>query len=181
MRSSQKSDLPQGTLVLLILRVVAVGPIHGYAIARRIQEISRDVLQVHPGSLYPALHRLENRGFLSAEWKASDTGRDTKFYRLTSKGRTQLKAETENWKRLSAAIGLILREGMRKSPMNWWRRLRNSQQLDAGNRLPPRNPRPSVPQRFVAVQNPNPSPQPGYSAKTTTPSAVVFDLRKPWI
>jgi PadR family transcriptional regulator len=126
MTSSQRSDLPQGTLVLLILRIAAVSPIHGYAIALRIQEISRDVLQVHPGSLYPALHHLENRGFLSGEWKASETGRATKFYHLTSKGRTQLKAETEHWKRLSAAIGLILREGRRRSSMNWWRRLRSS-------------------------------------------------------
>jgi transcriptional regulator len=106
---SAKSDLPQGTLDLLILRVVALGPIHGYAIAQRIQQISRDVLQVQQGSLYPALHRLENRGLLVAEWKASETGRDAKFYRLTAKGRAQLKAETENWERLSEAIRLILR------------------------------------------------------------------------
>src|SRR5437764_7478182 len=96
-----KSDIPQGTLDLLILRVVALGPIHGYAIAQRLQQVSRDVLQVQQGSLYPALHRLENRGLLAAEWKASDTGRDAKFYRLTAKGRSQLKSETENWKRLS--------------------------------------------------------------------------------
>jgi PadR family transcriptional regulator len=107
--NSPKSDLPQGTLDLLILRVVALGPIHGYAIAQRIQQISRDVLQVQQGSLYPALHRLENRGLLDADWKASETGRDAKFYRLTSKGRTQLKSETENWERLSEAIRLILR------------------------------------------------------------------------
>jgi PadR family transcriptional regulator len=104
-----KSDLPQGTLDLLILQVVALGPIHGYAIAQRIQQISRDVLQVQQGSLYPALHRLENRGLLAAEWKASETGRDAKFYRLTAKGRAQLKAETKNWERLSEAIQLILR------------------------------------------------------------------------
>jgi transcriptional regulator len=103
-----KSDIPQGTLDLLILRVVALGPIHGYAIAQRIQQVSRDVLQVQQGSLYPALHRLENRGLLSAEWKASDTGRDAKFYRLTAKGRTALKAETANWERLAEAVRLIL-------------------------------------------------------------------------
>jgi transcriptional regulator len=107
--NSQKSDLPQGTLDMLILRVVALGPIHGYAIAQRIQQISRDVLQVQQGSLYPALHRLENRGLLGAEWKPSETGRDAKFYRLTPKGRAQLKSETESWERLSEAIRLILR------------------------------------------------------------------------
>jgi PadR family transcriptional regulator, regulatory protein PadR len=103
-----KSDLPQGTLDLLILKVAAPGPIHGYAIAQRIQQISRDVLQVQQGSLYPALHRLENRGYLAAEWRASDTGRDAKFYRLTAKGRKQLKEETAGWARLSEAIQLIL-------------------------------------------------------------------------
>jgi transcriptional regulator len=102
-------DLPQGTLDLLILQVVALGPIHGYAIAQRIKQVSRDVLQVPQGSLYPALHRLENRGLLAASWEASDTGREAKFYRLTTKGRAQLKSETANWARLSEAIGLILR------------------------------------------------------------------------
>src|SRR5580700_9907800 len=109
MTTSPKSDLPQGTLDLLILRIVALGPNHGYAIAQRIQQISRDVLQVQQGSLYPALHRLENRGFLAATWKASETGREAKFYRLTPKGRAQLKEETANWARLSEAIRLILR------------------------------------------------------------------------
>jgi PadR family transcriptional regulator PadR len=104
-----KSDLPQGTLDLLVLQVVALGPIHGYAIAQRIQQISRDMLQVQQGSLYPALHRLENRGFLVATWRASETGREAKFYRLTPKGRAQLKEETANWARLSEAIRLILR------------------------------------------------------------------------
>src|SRR5215208_7155714 len=103
-----KSDLPQGTLDLLILKVVALGPLHGYGIAARLQQISRDVVQVQQGSLYPALHRLENRGFLTAEWKPSETGRDAKFYRLTAEGRAQLKAETANWARLSKAIALIL-------------------------------------------------------------------------
>jgi transcriptional regulator len=109
--TAPKSDLPQGTLDMLILQVVALGPIHGYAIAQRIQQISKDVLQVQQGSLYPALHRLEDRDLLAAEWKASETGRDAKFYRLTAKGRKQLAAETANWARLSEAIGLILDEG----------------------------------------------------------------------
>jgi transcriptional regulator len=96
-------------LDMLILQVAALGPIHGYAIAQRIQQISRDVLQVQQGSLYPALHRLENKGLLSALWKASETGRDAKFYRLTHKGRLRLKEETASWARLSEAIRLILR------------------------------------------------------------------------
>jgi PadR family transcriptional regulator PadR len=103
-----RSDLPQGTLDLLILRIVALGPNHGYAIAQRIQQISRDVVQVQQGSLYPALHRLENRGLLTAAWKETETGREAKFYRLTPKGRKQLKEETESWARLTGAIGLIL-------------------------------------------------------------------------
>jgi transcriptional regulator len=98
-----------GTLDLLILKVITAGPIHGYAIAQRIQQISRDVLQVQQGSLYPALHRLENKGFLSAEWKESETGRNAKFYRLTAKGRAQLKTEAADWKLLTEAVGLILR------------------------------------------------------------------------
>ena len=103
-----KSDLPQGTLDMLILQVVALGPIHGYAVAQRMQQISRDVVQVQQGSLYPALHRLENRGLLAAEWKESETGREAKFYRLTAKGRSHLRTETANWARLAEAIGLIL-------------------------------------------------------------------------
>ena len=104
-----KSDLPQGTLDLLILKVVALGPVHGYAIAQRLQQVSRDVVQVPQGSLYPALHRLEDRGLLAADWKASETGRDAKFYRLTRKGRAQLDAETASWRRLAEAVGLILK------------------------------------------------------------------------
>jgi len=103
-----KSDLPQGTLDLLILQVVMLGPIHGYAIAQRIQQISRDILQVQQGSLYPALHRLENRGLLAAEWKGTETGRQAKFYSLTAKGQVQLKTETESWKQLAKAVRLIL-------------------------------------------------------------------------
>jgi transcriptional regulator len=104
-----RSDLPQGTLDLLILHVVAAGAIHGYAIAQRLQLISRDVVQVPQGSLYPALHRLEDRGLLTADWKMSDTGREAKFYRLTPKGRRQLKEEAASWLRLTEAIGLILK------------------------------------------------------------------------
>jgi PadR family transcriptional regulator len=109
--AAPKSDLPQGTLDLLILKVVALGPLHGYAIAQRLQQISRDVVQVQQGTLYPALHRLENRGLLVAEWKQSDTGRDAKFYRLTRRGRSHLEAETASWHRLTEAIGLILYTG----------------------------------------------------------------------
>jgi PadR family transcriptional regulator PadR len=106
--ASPKSDLPQGTLDLLILQVAASGPIHGYAIAQKIQSISRETFQIQQGSLYPALHRLENKSFLASEWKESDTGREAKFYKLTAKGRQQLKAETANWNRLSEAIGFFL-------------------------------------------------------------------------
>jgi transcriptional regulator len=103
-----KSDLPQGTLDLLILKVVALGPVHGYAIAQRLQQVSRDVVQVPQGSLYPALHRLENRGLLAADWKATETGREAKFYRLTPKGTAQLDTEAASWLRLTEAVGLIL-------------------------------------------------------------------------
>lgn len=107
--ASTKSDLPQGTLDLLILKVVALGPLHGYAIAQRLQQISREVVQVQQGTLYPALHRLENRGYLSAEWKMSDTGREAKFYRLTRKGRAQMDREAASWHRLTEAVSAILR------------------------------------------------------------------------
>ena len=106
--TSLKSDLPQGTLDLLILKTVAIGPVHGYAIAQRLQQISRDVVQVPGGSLYPALHRLETRKLLTAEWRQTASGRDAKFYRLTRSGRARLEAETANWKRLSETVGLIL-------------------------------------------------------------------------
>ena len=104
-----KSDLPQGTLDLLILKIVALGPVHGYSIAQRLQQVSRDVVQVPQGSLYPALHRLENRGLLAAEWTETQTGRDAKFYRLTRKGKAQLEMETAGWRRLTDAVALILR------------------------------------------------------------------------
>jgi PadR family transcriptional regulator PadR len=109
MDTENRFDLPQGTLDLLIMRVVALGPIHGYAIARRIQQMSREALQVQQGSLYPALHRLEYKKLLSSNWQPSETGREAKFYELTSKGRAHLKAETKNWKRLTDMVGLILK------------------------------------------------------------------------
>jgi PadR family transcriptional regulator, regulatory protein PadR len=105
----EKADLLKGTLDMLILKVAALGPIHGYAISQRMQQISKDFFQVQQGSLYPALHRLEERGWLAAEWKETGTGREAKFYTLTRKGRKQLDAEMLNWERLSDAIGLILR------------------------------------------------------------------------
>jgi len=108
MTTHSKFDLPQGTLDLLILRVVALGPVHGYAIAQRIQSISKEALQVQQGSLYPALHRLENRKFLSAEWGPTETGREAKFYRLTKNGEAQLRVETESWARLTEIVGMIL-------------------------------------------------------------------------
>ena len=104
-----KMDLPQGTLDLLILRVVALGPVHGYAIARRLEQVSHGIVQVPEGSLYPALHRFENRGLLAAEWKETESGREAKFYRLTGKGRRQLETETASWQRLIGAISLILK------------------------------------------------------------------------
>jgi PadR family transcriptional regulator PadR len=103
-----KTDLPQGTLDMLILRVVALEPIHGYGIAARLKQISKDVLQVQQGSLYPALHRLENRKWLAADWKPSETGREAKYYSLTKAGAKQLTLEDENWQRLSEAIQLVM-------------------------------------------------------------------------
>jgi transcriptional regulator len=106
--ASPKSDLPQGTLDLLILKAVAVEPLHGYAIAQRLEQTSRGVVKVPEGSLYPALHRLENRGVLAADWKKTETGREAKYYRLTRKGRKQLDADVASWNRLIEAVGLIL-------------------------------------------------------------------------
>ena len=103
-----KADLLQGTLDLLILKTVALGPVHGYGISQRIRQVSNEVLQVQQGSLYPALHRLEKRGWLTAEWGESETARQAKFYRLSAKGRKQLVAEEANWHRLAEAIGLVL-------------------------------------------------------------------------
>jgi PadR family transcriptional regulator PadR len=106
--SSTKADLPQGTLDMLILKIVALGPIHGYAIAQRLQQISKEVLQVQQGSLYPALHRLENRGWMKADWRNSETGREAKYYSLTREGMRQLETENENWNRLAEAIRLVM-------------------------------------------------------------------------
>ena len=106
--SSTKADLPQGTLDMLILKIVALGPIHGYAIAQRLQQISKEVLQVQQGSLYPALHRLENRGWMKADWRNSETGREAKYYSLTKEGTRQLETENENWNRLAEAIRLVM-------------------------------------------------------------------------
>lgn len=106
--STQKSELLQGTLDLLVLKIVALGPIHGYAIAQRINQISREVLQVQQGSLYPALHRLEKRRLLKGEWRETG-GRDAKYYSLTRAGRRALDAEQKNWNRLAGAVAMILR------------------------------------------------------------------------
>jgi PadR family transcriptional regulator, regulatory protein PadR len=103
-----RPDLLQGTLDVLILKIIALGPVHGYAIAQRLQQISRDVLQVQQGSLYPALHRLEKRGWVRAVWAASETGRDARFYTLTREGRRQLDDQRANWVRLSTAVTTVL-------------------------------------------------------------------------
>ncbi len=108
MTPKEKTDLLQGTLDMLILKIVALGPVHGYGISLRIRQISKDVLNVQQGSLYPALHRLEKRGWLTAEWGESENGREAKFYRLSAKGKKQLVAEEETWSRLSGAVALIL-------------------------------------------------------------------------
>jgi transcriptional regulator len=108
MAPTEKTDLLQGTLDLLILKVVALGPVHGYGIAQRIRQISNEVLQVQQGSLYPALHRLEKRSWLAADWGESENGRLACFYKLSAKGRRQLAAEEETWNRLSEAVQLIL-------------------------------------------------------------------------
>jgi PadR family transcriptional regulator PadR len=106
---AEKNDLHRGTLDMLILKILVAGPLHGYAIAQRLQQISKDYFQVPQGSLYPALHRLEEREWLDAEWKDTDTGREAKFYTLTRKGRKQLEVEVLGWERLSDAVSLILR------------------------------------------------------------------------
>ena len=105
----EKTDLLQGTLDLLILKVVALGPVHGYGISQRIRQISNSVLQVQQGSLYPALRRLEYKGWISAHWGTSDNNRRARFYSLTATGRKQLEKETANWSRISKAIGAVLR------------------------------------------------------------------------
>jgi transcriptional regulator len=106
---SRPSDLIQGTLDLLILRTLALEPKHGWAIAKRIQQSSGEVLQVTQGALYPALHRLEHQGWIVSEWRASESGREAKFYSLTDAGRVQLAKELADWERLSNAVGLVIR------------------------------------------------------------------------
>jgi len=101
-------DLLQGTLDVLVLKTLAAGPMHGWGIAQRIQLVSEDVLRVNQGSLYPALHRLESEGWIAAEWGTSENNRKAKYYRLTRAGQRQLETETENWRRLAAAVGRIL-------------------------------------------------------------------------
>lgn len=108
MGKSSKGDLLQGTLDLLILKTLALGPQHGWGISQRIQQISEDVLQVNQGSLYPALHRLEEQGWIDSEWGVSDTNRQAKFYRLTRAGQRQLEVEATQWARITAAVGRIL-------------------------------------------------------------------------
>ena len=106
--SETRVNLPQGTLDLLILRALALQPMHGWAISERIHEVSRATLQIPQGSLYPALHRLERRGWIKAEWDVSDNNRRAKYYELTKKGRKQLEEQTDAWRALTAAVGLLL-------------------------------------------------------------------------
>jgi PadR family transcriptional regulator, regulatory protein PadR len=108
MPQEPSSDVLQGTLDLLVLKTLAREPLHGWGIAQRIQQVSQDVLRVNQGSLYPALHRLEEEGWIAAEWGASENNRKAKFYRLTRAGQRQLETETENWKRLAEAVGRVL-------------------------------------------------------------------------
>jgi len=104
-----KTDVLQGTLTLLVLKTLAARPLHGYAITQRIQAASEDLLRVEEGSLYPALHRMEQQGWIKAEWGLSDTNRRARFYSLTATGRKQLAEEVQNWQRLTSAVGLVLR------------------------------------------------------------------------
>jgi transcriptional regulator len=105
---SDRLDLPQGTLDLLILKALSLGPMHGWAISERIHQVSRETLSIPQGSLYPALHRLERRGWIAAEWGASDNNRKAKYYELTRVGRAQLTAEKEAWGKLTRAVALVL-------------------------------------------------------------------------
>jgi PadR family transcriptional regulator len=108
MSPANRSDLLQGTLDLLILKTLALGPQHGWGISQRILQVSEDVLRINQGSLYPALHRLEEQGWIASEWGVSDNNREAKFYRLTRTGQRQLQRETEQWARMSAAVGRVL-------------------------------------------------------------------------
>jgi PadR family transcriptional regulator, regulatory protein PadR len=107
---SSRFPIPQGTLDMLILQILSLEPAHGYGVAQRIQQISRETVHVNQGSLYPALHRLEQRGWLKSEWRPSETGREAKFYALTRTGQKQLTLERESWDRLTAAVRLIFAE-----------------------------------------------------------------------
>jgi transcriptional regulator len=107
---TKTNDLVLGTLDFLILKTLSFEPKHGWAIAKRIEQVSGDVLRIQQGSLYPALHRLEQQGWIRAKWMQSETGREAKFYSLTAAGRRQLESETANWKRLSGAINLVLEQ-----------------------------------------------------------------------
>jgi PadR family transcriptional regulator, regulatory protein PadR len=108
---SSRFPIPQGTLDMLILQILSLEPAHGYGIAQRLEQISKSVVQVNQGSLYPALHRLEQRGWLKSDWKESETGREAKFYSLTRSGRKQLRSEKDSWGRLTGAVQLIFDEG----------------------------------------------------------------------
>jgi PadR family transcriptional regulator PadR len=109
--TSARFPIPQGTLDMLILQTLSLGPAHGYAIAQRIQQVSREAVQVNQGSLYPALHRLEQKRWLKSAWRQSETGRDAKFYSITRAGQKQLAVEKETWDRLTDAVRLIFNEG----------------------------------------------------------------------
>jgi PadR family transcriptional regulator PadR len=109
--ASARFPIPQGTLDMLILQIVSLEPAHGYGIARRLEQISKSVIQINQGSLYPALHRLQQKHWLKAEWRQSETGRDAKFYSLTPAGRKQLAAEKDDWARLAGAVQVIFDEG----------------------------------------------------------------------
>jgi PadR family transcriptional regulator PadR len=107
----ERFPIPQGTLDMLVLQILSLGPAHGYAIAQRIEQISRNAVQINQGSLYPALHRLEQKKWLRSEWRASETGREAKFYALTRAGEKQLEIEKQSWDRLDAAVRLIFAQG----------------------------------------------------------------------
>jgi len=107
----KRFPIPQGTLDMLILQIVSLQPVHGYGVAQRLEQISQGTVQANQGSLYPALHRLEQKGWLKAEWKESETGREAKFYALTASGRKQLATEKHSWARLAGAVQLIFSEG----------------------------------------------------------------------
>ena len=112
--SSSRFPIPQGTLDMLLLQILSLGPAHGYGIAQRLEQISKSVVQINQGSLYPALHRLEQKGWLKAEWKQSETGREAKVYSLTRSGQKQLLVEKDSWARLTGAVQLIFDEGARQ-------------------------------------------------------------------